>query len=165
MNDTIIYRPYKTQTWALIVTIPIGMLAFVGAGYCLPISSVGVLYLTGIGFVCIWLTKVLYDASQRTIAFEKKGLRIIGGSYFDYRYIPWEKLTYARYAKNYKGHLFLILSSDVLNHKAAKHFANQGANLSKIYIDGVVSIYIDNLQDVSSLRKIIENYVTHIDMS
>ncbi len=157
MNDVIIYRPYKTQTWALFLTIPIGILALTGAGYCLPLSSVGALCLTEIGIACLWLTKVLYDSAQRAVFFEEKGLRVIGGSYREYRYIPWEELPYGCYAKNYKGHLFLILSPNALSHEQAKHFANRGANSSRICIDGVVVIYIDIRQEVSKLREFIDN--------
>ena len=107
MKEAIVYRPYKAQTWPLVFTLPVGILAFVGAGYCLPFSGVSVLCLTGIGIACIWLSKVLYDSSKKAVIFEQNGLRIIGGSYFDYRYIPWGELTYGYYTQNYKGHLFV----------------------------------------------------------
>ena len=163
MNDTIVYRPYRTQTWFLAFTIPVGTLAFVGAGYCLPLSSISVLCLTGIGVVCIWLTKMLYDSSKIAVSFEQRGIRIIGGNYFDYRYITWEKLSYGCYARNYKGHLFLVLSPNSLSPKEAKHFANQGAISSRICIDYVVVIYIDILQDVSQIKELIDKYVTQVD--
>lgn len=163
MNDAIVYRPYKAQTWPLVFTLPVGILAFVGVGYCLPFSAVSVLCLTGIGMACIWLTKVLYDSSKKAVFFEQNGLRIIGGSYFDYRYIPWEELTYGCYTRNYKGHLFLVLSPNVLSSKEAKHFANQGANSSRIFIDYVVVIYLDVLQDVSQIKKLIDNHVAQVD--
>ena len=163
MNNTIIYRPYKTQTWLLFFTIPIEILTFVGAGYCLPLSGVSVLCLTGIGIASIWLTKVLYDSSKRAVFFEQKGLRIIGGSYFDYRYVPWGELAYAYYARNYKGHLFLVLSPNALSTREVKRFANQGATSSRIFIDYVVVIYIDILQDVSQIKELIDNHVVHVD--
>ena len=163
MNDTIIYRPYKTQTWPLVFTIPVGILAFMGAGYCLPLSGVSVLCLAGVGIACIWLTKVLYDSSKRAVFFEQKGLRIIDGSYFDYRYVLWEELSYAYYVRSFKGHFFLVLSSNALSPKEAKHFANRGANSSRICIDSVLVIYIDIFQDASQLRELIENHVVHID--
>lgn len=163
MNDAIVYRPYKAQTWPLVFTLPVGILAFVGAGYCLPFSGVSVLCLIGVGMACIWLTKVLYDSSKRAVIFEQNGLRIIGGSYFDYRYIPWGELTYGCYTRNYKGHLFLLLSPNVLNSKEAKRFANQGANWSRIYIDYVVVIYLDVLQDVTQIKKIIDSQLVQVD--
>ena len=113
--------------------------------------------------VCIWLTKVLYDSSRRAVIFEQNGLRIIGGSYFDYRYIPWEGLTYGCYTRNYKGHLFLLLSPNVLNPKEAKRFANQGANSSRLFIDYVVVIYLDILQDVAQIKKLIDSQLVQVD--
>ncbi len=159
MNDAIVYHPYKAQTWPLVFTLPVGILAFVGAGYCLPFSGVSVLCLTGIGIVCIWLSKVLYDSSKKAVIFEQNGLRIIGGSYFDYRYIPWGELKYGYYTRNYKGHLFVVLSPNVLNSKEAKRFANQGANSSRIFIDYVVVIYLDALQDVAQIKNLIDSHL------
>ena len=90
-------------------------------------------------------------------------IRIIGGSYFDYRYIPWDELTYGCYTRNYKGHLFLLLSPNVLNSKEAKRFANQGANSSRIVIDYVVVIYLDVLQDVSQIKSLIDGHLVQVD--
>ena len=163
MNDAIVYRPYKTQIWPLVFTLPVGILAFVGAGYCLPFSVVGALCLTGIGIACIWLSKVLYDSSKKAVIFEQNGLRIIGGSYFDYRYIPWGELTYGYYTRNYKGQLFAVLSPNVLNSKEAKRFANQGANSSRIFIDYVVVIYLDVLQDVAQIKNLIDSHLVQVD--
>ena len=163
MNDAIVYRPYKAQTWPLVFTLPVGILAFVGAGYYLPFSGVSVLCLSGIGVACIWLSKVLYDSSKKAVIFEQNGLRIIGGSYFDYRYIPWGELKYGYYTRNYKGHLFVVLSPNVLNSKEAKCFANQGANSSRIFIDYVVVIYLDVLQDVTQIKKLIASHLVQID--
>ena len=163
MNDAIVYRPYKAQTWPCVFALPVGILAFVGAGFCLSFSFVSVLCLIGVGMVCIWLTKVLYDSSKRAVIFEQNGLRIIGGSYFDYRYIPWGELTYGCYTRNYKGHLFLLLSPNVLSLKEAKRFANQGANSSRIFIDYVVVIYLDVLQDIAQIKELIDSHLVQVD--
>lgn len=162
MNDIIFYRPYKTQIWAMIFVVFVGILSFVGVGYCLPLLGLSVLCLVGIGTACIWLTKVLYDSLNKAVFLEKEGLRIVGDTCSNHRYMPWNELTYAYYVKNYKGHLFLVLSPKVLNAKEAKHFANRGANSSRICIDNAVVIYIDMLQDVSQLRELIDRYVVHV---
>ena len=165
MNNITVYRPYKSQTWPLIFTLPVGILAFVGAGYCLSLSIITALCLTAVGIVCIWLTKVIYDSSKRAIIFEEMGLRIIGGSYFDYRYIPWEKLTYGCYVRNYKRHLFLLLSPNEFNANEAKRFANKGANSSHIFVDNVVVIYLDVLQnqEVEDIKEYIDSHLARID--
>ncbi len=163
MSDTILYCPYKKHLWSCVLAASMGVFAFIGAGYCLPLSWVSVLFLTGMGIACLWLTKVIYDSTKRAVCFDSKGLQIIGGSYLEHRTILWEKLTYAYYARSYKGHLFLVLSPNVLSSKEAKRFANQGANSSQIYIDGVVVIYMDVLQDVSQLRALIDNQILRVD--
>ncbi len=128
MNDAMIYRPYKTQTAFLFLTIPLGIATFVIACYCLFSAQVGLcLIFTGAEIGSIWVNKVLYDDAKRAVLFDETGLRMIGGSYLDYRCISWEDFPYAYYARSYKGHLFLVLSPGALGHKEAKRFANKGA--------------------------------------
>lgn len=162
MNDTIIYRPYRSHAWPLPFTIPVGMLAFMAAGYCLPFLGFRVLVLVAIGIACTWLTKVLYDSSNIAVYLEQEGLRIIGGSYNDYRYALWEELSYAYYVRSFKGHLFLVLSPKALSSKEAKNLANRGANSSRICIDYAVVIYIDILQNTSQLKELIDNHILHV---
>lgn len=163
MNDTIFYRPYRSHVWFLSFTMPVGMLAFVAAGYCLPYWGFRVLILATIGIACAWLTKWLYDSSNSAVFFEQKGIRIIGGSYKDYQYVLWEEVQFAYYVRNYKGHLFLVLSPKALSPKKAKKLANRGANSSKICIDYVVVIYIDDLQNASQIKEQIVHNVLHVD--
>ncbi len=49
-----------------------------------------------------------------------------------------------------------MISSNALSSQKAKHYANKGANSSKICIGNEVVIYLDILQDVSEIRKIID---------
>lgn len=163
MNDITIYRPYKAHAWTLPFTVTIGLFAFVATGYCVPYWEYNVFILAVIGVVCAWLTKFLYDSSNLTVIFEQQGLRTIAGRYDDYRYVLWEELSYAYYVRSFKGHLFLVLSPNALSPKEAKHFANRGANSSRICIDSVLVIYIDIFQDASKIKEIIDNHVMHVD--
>ena len=151
MNDMIVYHPYKMQTWLLVFIIPIGTLAFLGAGYCLTFSGSMALCLVGIGILCTWLAKILYVSSGISVILEQNGLHIISGSCRDCRNIPWKKLPYSYHTTNYKGHMFLVLSPNVLSPKDVKRFANREAILSRVCIDNVVVIYIDRFQNVSEL--------------
>lgn len=162
MKDTIVYRPWRSYAWFLPFTIPVGMLALVAAGYCLPYSGYGVLVLATIGIGHTWLTKVLYDSSNLAVAFEQKGLRILGGSYKDYRYILWEEVPYAYYVRNYRGNLFLVLSPKALSPDEAKKLAKRGG-ASKICIDYAVVISIDPSQDTSQIKRQIVHNVLHVD--
>lgn len=162
MKDTIIYRPYRSHAWFIPFTIPVGMLAFVAAGYCFPYVRFSIFWVA-IGVVCAYLTKVFFDSSNIAVVFEQEGLRIVGGSYKDYRYLLWEEVSNACYVRNFRGFLFLVLSPKAISPKEAKYFAKRGANLSKICIDDVVVIHIDMLQDVSQIKELIANHVAHVD--
>lgn len=158
-NQTFIYRPYKTQTWAFIFVMLTGILAFIGCGCYLPLSVIAALCLLGVGVLCTCLAKVLYDSSKKTIFFEPKGLRIVGCGDAGHCYISWEALTNAYYVRSFKRHLFLVLSPEALSSKEAKSFANRGANSSRICIDSVVIIPIDILQDTSPLMELVNKLV------
>ncbi len=163
MDNAIIYRPYKTQTWVLVFMIPFGILAFMGVGYGLSSGAVvPCIFLTAMGVGCMWAIKKLYDDSKRVVVLHEKGLQMID-SYLDDRHISWEELPYAYDANNYKGFLFLVLSPNKLSHKEGKRFANRGANSSRMYIDGIVVIYMDHLQDTSRIREMVKNHVAHMD--
>lgn len=113
------------------------------------------------GMVSLWLTKVIYDSLKRRVIFEQNGVRIIDGD-SDCCYFSWEELNYGYYIKSYKGHLFLLLSAEMLNPEEAKRIVNKGANTSRILIDRVVVIYLDLLQDVSQVKEIISNHLVRV---
>lgn len=164
MKDTIVYRPYRSHAWFLPFTIPVGMLAFIFAGYCLPFWGFYAIVPVAIGIACTWLTKVLYDYSRVAVFFEQEGLRVIGSSYNDYRYVLWEELSYAYYVRSFKGHLFAVLSPKALSPKEAKKLANRGANSTRICIDDTVVIHLEDiLQDGLQIKEFIENHVAHMD--
>ena len=162
MNNICTYRPYRSHAWFLPFVIPVAMLAFMAAGYCFPYVGT-VVFCVAIGIVCTYLTKVLYDSSNIAVVFEQEGLRIVGDSYKDYRYLLWEEVSNAYYVRNFRGFLFLVLSPKVLDPKEAKKLTNRGANLSKVCIDDVVVIHIDDLQNVSEIKELIDNHVVQID--
>lgn len=159
MDSTIIFQPYQKQTWPLLFTVPISVLAFVCAGYFLYFSLIASICLLGVGIICTCLTKVVYDSSERFLSFERDGLRIVGCGHSDYRYMPWETLTHGSYVRNYKGHLFLILSPNVLNVKEAKRLVWRGANSSRICIDDTVVIFLDDLQNTAQIKELISEHI------
>lgn len=164
MNDIITYRPYGSHARSLPFTVPVGMLAFMAAGYCLPFWGFESFILVAIGIACTWLTKVLYDSANTVVFFEKEGIRIAGGRYNNYRYIAWGELQYAYYVRNLKGHLFLVLSPRKLNQKEAKAFANQGGNSFKIYINYTIIMHIDFSSNASNVKEAIKKNISFIDI-
>lgn len=162
MNDVIKYRPNRSNSWFVPFMLICSIIAFVGIGYCLPKIGFPVYFLFVFGIMGFLLAKTLYDSSNIIIIFENEGLRIAGGKHNNYHYTLWEDINYAYYARNFKGHLFLILSPESLSQKQVKHFMNRGANTSRICVDSVMVIHIDELQDITKLRELINNKVLHI---
>ena len=164
MNKAIIYRPNKNQIWLLPFFLEI--FSFVVVGYCLTFSDANTIFLSvmfGVfGIVSAWCTITLYGSSKQAVIFDQNGMWILGSSY-DQRYIPWSELTYGCYTRNFKNSEFLVLSPDFLTLKEAKHFANKGANFSRLLIDDIVVIYLDFLQDVTQIKCFVESHIERID--
>ena len=149
MNNIIIYRPNKSQNWVVILTFFYAVFWLFVAGLYLTISVFVACILLGLGIVSIWLSIFLYDTSNICIFFENDGLRIAGGSYKNYNYIPWDKFKYAYYTTNFRNFSFLVLSPKELSPKEAKYYTNKGANLSRICLDDIVVMGMNDCQDIS----------------
>lgn len=164
MNDTIKYRPYRSEAWFVPFGILLVIFFLVFSGGCLFQSLVihsAVSFLLGI--LCIWLTKVLYDTSRIVLLFEHEGLRIIGDKHTDHRYIPWSELTHVYYAKTWKGFMFAVLAAEGLDQKATRRYANHAANTGRISVDNVIVFPLDHLQDMSSIKETIASKMQYID--
>ena len=70
MNDTIIYRPYRSHGWFVPFSIAIGILAFAVAGFCIPNMGLTIIFSTTVGILSLCLAKVLYDSSNIVVFFE-----------------------------------------------------------------------------------------------
>jgi len=160
--DVITYRPHKSYAYFTPFALTIALILFLTAGYYLPHMRYTGIILMLFGILSLWLTKSLYDSSNIVILFEQEGLRITGGKAKNYQYLLWKDITYGCYVRNFKGHLFLVLSPGELNPKIAKRLANIGANLSKICVDSSVVVYIDVTQNTSQLTEMVENHILHI---
>lgn len=163
MDTSFLYRPYRSYGWFVPFTLGTAILAFVAVGYHLPRIDVTLFVLSAGGIMGASLSKMLYDLSNIAVLFEQEGVRIIGGRYTDYRYLPWEGSPYAYYTKSYKGHSFLVLSPTSLDRKQAHRLTNREANASGICVDHVAVICLDALQDVSKIKEMVEDKVLHID--
>ena len=161
MKDAIQYRPFRSEAWFVPFTLGIGILAFTATGYCLPNIESTVFFLV-FGILCFWLTKKLYDTSNMIVSFEWEGVRITGGKFDNYCYASWEEMEYAYYARNFKGHLFLVLSPKALSEKQVKQFVNRAVNSYKLCVDFVIVIHIDAMQDVSQIKERISSKVSNI---
>lgn len=162
MNNTIIYRPYKVYRWALPFTVIIGVLSFAVSGCCAPYWGCGVLIPVAIGLMCLWLTRKMYNASNMAVFLEPEGLRLVGGRFDDYRYVCWEEVSNAYYARTFRGFMFLVLSPKSLNSNEVKRLVNRGAHSSKLCIDDAIVIYIDSQQEDIRIKEHIDKYVSHV---
>lgn len=167
MNDITIYRPHKKVfAWTLPFVVVFGVLSFAAAGYFVSYWEYDVLllvvFLVVLGIFYIWFAKFSYDNFKLTLLFEPHGLRVISNGYEDYGYAPWEDLLYAYYARNSKGHEFVVLSPNALSRKEAKRLVCRGGNFYRVCIDGAFVIPLDSFQDVSKVTEIIESRVPHI---
>jgi hypothetical protein len=161
MKNSIVYRPHQSDIYFAWTILAVGILSFVALAHCLPaFNAVSCLY-TGMGILSMWLAKTLFDSSQRRLVFEPEGIRLTDSKNNNHL-VPWNKYIYAYFERNYKGHLFLVLSPQVLHLQQAKSFANQAANTSKVFVDNVCVIYLNNSPTSLEIEKIIKQTVLHV---
>lgn len=162
MNNTIIWRPYRHQAWVLLFTMPICILYFVFTGYGITDLGLKVLFFAVPGIVCVLFTKCIYDTSNIAVIFEQDGFRIVERNYRDYRYVSWKEFSFAYYARNFKGHLFLVLSPKKLSSEEVKQLAKRSANSIKISVNEAVVFPVDFLKDSSSVKTLIDSHVINL---
>lgn len=163
MNNTIVYRPHQSDLYFAGAMFVAGILSFAAFGCCLSgFGAVCYIY-AGMGSLSLWLAKTLFNSSQLRLLFEQEGIWIVGGK-DDNKFIPWNKYVYAYYVRSYKGHLFLVLSPQVLSLRQAKAFANHGANTSKTCVDNACVIYLKCSAITSRIKELIGYNVLHIDI-
>lgn len=162
MNNTIVYCPHRSDIYFAGTMFVVSILSFAALGHCLSdFEAVCYLY-AGIGSLSLWLAKNLFNSSQLRLLFDREGIRVVGGKY-DNQFIPWNKYIYAYYVQSYRGHLFVVLSPQVLNLRQAKAFANHGANTSKTCVDDVCVIYLNYSAMSLRIKELIDHNVLHID--
>lgn len=163
MNNTIIYRPYRSYKWFALFLLVTGIFEFVSVGFALHDAGLYIFLLVMLGILSVCMAKVLFDFSKTVVTFEQDGLRIFGCGRSPYSYLPWDEFSYAYYVRSYKGDLFLVLSPKAIGYKEAKKLVNRGANSSKMCIDSAVVIFIKTTQDIIQLKEFVSNHVSHIN--
>jgi len=162
MHSDITYRPFRSHTYFIPFMLGACMITFIAAGFYLPQIGFPLFFLLTLGLLSLFLVKYLYDTANITVIFEQDGLRIIGGKHNNHRYVNWEQFAYAYYARNFKGHFFLVLSPKDMTTELVRHYANRSAVSSSFFIDSVVVIAMDPTQDISPLKELINSKVPHI---
>ena len=163
MNISYLYHPYKSQGCIVPFVYCISAFAFVISGYCVSENVAAAVFWLILGSVCTFFAKTLYDSTKTTIAFSDRSFLITGDRHNCCHSFTWETFAYAYYCKNYKGHIFLLLSSKHLDENHVRKIINKSANSSKMCVDSFVVIHIDTTQDVSQLKALINNKVPIIN--
>ena len=163
MNNTIEYRPFRAESWAFPVMLILTICDFVILGGILHDISFetfsnlnfGACFFLLLGIVSTWCLKILYNDSNIVTLFELECLRIVGGKWNNYCCIPWEKVTYAYYTRNFKGFPYMVLSPKALDKKQLKKEINRSSFSAKLCIDSIIVIPINPLTD-DNLKKILQ---------
>lgn len=159
MNDQIVYYPYRTYKWFVLIMSFSGVIHLVAAVLCIC-DTWALSYLFAIiGGFSLYLAVVLYNTSTIRVVFNSHGLIIKEKKRATERECFWEDFSYAYYIRNYKGHLFLVLSYKKLDNKKAKYLVTGFTNAFKICLADTVVIYLDVFQDVTQIKKLAERHL------
>lgn len=160
-GEQIIYRPYRSHIVFAYVANGISLISLILAGVFLA-DSISIELLIFVLVACLGVLLAYYfaESSKVMIVFEEKGLRIINDRRNKYYCTSWKKHSFGYYERSYKGHGFLVLSTEKLSKERVKKLANSGANLTKVCIEEVIVIYLDGVQDTSKIKAIVEKNVS-----
>lgn len=162
-NNTIIYRPYRIYKYFIAFTIISAFFFFIA--FCFTLQDFG--FYSFFSLVCclldIILTKTLYASSKISIVLDEYGVLIDDHKHCIRKRFSWECFSNAYYQRNFKGHLFLVLSPYKLALNEVKSFVSRSANLSKIDFDEVIVIYINFLQKKSIIEEIVKQHISNIE--
>lgn len=155
----VVYRPNRTNAvFAPFVAFISIMFLWVGMTCLHKDVSAAIIPLI-IGISTAGLAVVLYKSSKTKIVMDENGIGIYRANVKNNTYVAWEMLKFGYLSRNYKGHICWVLSPQVLNKKQAKWYANKGANTLRVYIEGVVVLFLDPIQNTSEMDGIIREMI------
>lgn len=163
MNHRIIYRPYQSNIYFAIAIIACGIFSLIALGHCLLVVKPITFLFAGMCILSFWLAQMLINSAQQRLIFEPEGIHATGGKN-NGKFVPWNKFTYAYFERNYKGHLFLVLSPQMLHSQQTKSLTNRGANTSRIFVDNACVIFLNNSSTSLRIEELIKQTVLHIDV-
>lgn len=137
--------------------------AFISIGFLLlgliyPNEDIStVVFSITIGIFAAVLTVILYKSGKTKIIMDENGMQIYTTK--NNTYVAWEMLKFGYLSRDYKGNRCWVLSPEALNKKQAKWYANKGANTLRVYIEGVVVLFLDPIQNTSEMDGIIRKMI------
>lgn len=145
MNVYIKYKTYKMYKFLLIFFILMSILSLVFIGDSLKNRAIYMLIVWGFFFLLFSVSaKYCYDLSKLTILFESEGIRLINVRDLKEHFISYQKFLSGYYCRSYRGHLYLVLSPELLTEKQVKKMVNRSVWLNTVYIHNAVLLLIHN---------------------
>ena len=92
-----------------------------------------------------------YDLLKVTILFESEGIRLINVKGLKEYFIPYQNFSSGYYCKSYRGHLYLVLTPELLAEKQIRKMVNRNVWFNSVYIDNSLLIFIHNANEEEKL--------------
>ncbi len=165
MNNELKCRPYKVYVFIFLFFFFASFFCFILFGHSVLFGENTEVLMWGVACVawCL-LAKYCYNLSQVTISFEVDGLRLTNIKGVKEQYISYQKYLYGYYCRSYRGHLYLVISSVLLQEKQIKKLLNRSVWLNAILVKDTAVILLNNIskKDRLLIREIISKKLSFV---
>lgn len=156
-RDCIVYKPFRTQFVFAPICGLIGMVFCFFSGMTLAENNGYAFGFALVSVLCLGLAKYLNDSANIAVILDDEGVRVLNEKGNKYFLVRWQAIQHGYYYNNYKGHMFLVLSPDVLSLEQVRNVVNRAAIKSKLHSSDGLVIYLDAFQDTSALKEYVES--------
>lgn len=160
--DQIVYRPHKNYQILAVITFLMVLICTFMVG--LAISRIGfVVLFASCDILFILATKFLYDLSLEMMIFDDEGIVFTGKSYNDYYKVAWDRFSYGRYVRNFKGFTFLFLSGNPISEEGAKGVANYSMNTAELLMnDSIAVIPTEATKNFERIKELVNSKIGNV---
>ena len=156
----ILYRPNRQYIFFSCLSFFMGIVSFALLFIGKNGNIKSTLTISSMGLVSFLLSFYIYKAYKKYIVFDEDGVSVFEGKRKGVVVVPWEKITYAYYTRNFKGFHFLLLSSKNYSEKQARKITNRAINREKLFFDGNIVFNVDYQKQVNEqIKLLVENKV------
>lgn len=143
--------------------IPMGVFAIGGCWLCCRVLDAGD-FPFAIGWLvfvaaCFLLGKHLMDTAKYHADFSGEGITLVQGKKAAPVFVPWSEICFACHGKSRKGHPYLLLSPAPLAETQANALAQKSAVTTRLYIDGSVVIFLQQLKDPTAPEALLPSHL------
>lgn len=161
MNQSIFYRPYRYYRAFFYVAMVIHPLCFFAAGWSTSYIP-AMIFLIAIGCFFVCFAKYSYDLSNIVLCLDPDGVQVMNCTQSECARLSWEDFRYAYYITNFKGHLFIVFSPEMLMPQDVKRIMNRAANSTRICSNKFLVVHLDPLLNPEKLKEITEQIDQHL---